>query len=657
MRKKTAFMFGVFITLFLVLSLSLFRWQILEGAQWNAIAQSSRKFSSTIQTQRGIILDRNGNILASNEIVYNIFIIKSNITSTDAKTGVTNYDKNKMLQFSNQLSTLFQTSSDQYLSLMNDDSVTYFQIGKKISQDLKDKAVQLDCETNLPVKFRENSSGKIIWNCDNIQKAESNLYGIHIDQGSKRIYPNGSLASHVVGFVGLDSNGNEIGSNGVEGYYDQYLVGKSGIIEGTRDQSGNFILRDDLKTNTGEDGTYLDLTLDTGIQKIVEEKLKAQVEAQNAKGGTVVVMDPLNGDILAFANYPNYDPSKYYNGEIIDCTKPRYKNYKTCEDTNPNKDTNTEWLSLSQDQKNLVLQNEKNIPGVFTNPGLADVAEPGSISKLITVSAAINEGKVNAQTKIPDHAGCVMVADRKICTSNFVGAKDQTVEKMIEISDNIGAMYVGATMGADTLYKYLSAFGIGKEARVGLDGESVFPLETPDQWNIVDKSTASFGQGVVSTNSMENISAIATIANGGKRVQPHIIKKFVSKEKEKDFVAQVVSTPITKSTADQVVAIMEQSTKEGYTAPPLRDVLPYYSVAGKTGTAQIPDGKGGYIPHSYNNTYIAFAPVHSPKIIMLVTIRQPQHGTYAGFSAVPVWNDIAKEVLPYMGVIPDKVKN
>jgi len=632
-KKKSVTIFVIFVALFSLLTVSLARWQLIEGAKWAALAESNRKYSKSIQNQRGIIRDRDGIILASNEIVYNISVDEKNVKD--------------LATFVPKLAEILEVTSDAYQDSMVNKNVKYFSIAKKVTQDKRDAAAVYDCQQNIPAGNRNYA-------CDDIKEVVSRTAGIYIEQTSKRIYPNGALASHVLGFVGQDSNGDEIGSNGVEGYYDQYLVGKTGTIEGIRDQSGNFILSDNLQTNSGEDGTYIQLTIDSGIQKIAEDKLKAQVNATGAKGGTAVIMDPSNGEILAMANYPTFDSSQYFRGEIIDCSVPHYQSYKTCDSTLPPEKRNPEWAKKIQSEKDAVLQQERNIPGVFTNQGLSEVREPGSIMKLITTSAAINEGKVNANTKVPDHPGCIMITDRKICTADFVGAKNQSVEKVISISDNIGAYYIAKSIGAQKLYSYLDAFGIGKEARVGLDGESIFPMKSWEDWTEIDLATASFGQGVVSTNSIENIDAVATIANKGKRIQPHIISKFVTADKVKDFSPQVVSQPITESTAKQMVDLMTQATSENYTAPVLKDLLKNYTIAGKTGTAQIPDGKGGYVKEAYNNTFIGFAPASNPKFIMLVTIREPAHGTYAGFSAVPVWRDIAADLLPYMGVVPDK---
>ncbi|MEI7603689.1 MAG: penicillin-binding protein 2 [bacterium] len=643
-RKKIIFIFGIFILLFSILTTSFARWQIFEGERWSKIADDSRKYTKTIQNQRGIIKDQNGLILASNEIVYDIYVDKKNVKN--------------IYEFVPKLAQILNIDEASYKYSLNNDNVKFFPIAKKVNQELRDSASKLDCELNIPEKQRD-------YNCNDKSVVSTKNVGIYVEQTSKRIYPNGSLAAHVLGFMGKDENGNDVGMNGVEGYFDKDLTGKTGVIEGIMDQSGNFILRDDLKTTAGQDGTYLQLTIDTGIQRIVEEKLKAQVESQKAKGGTVVIMDPSTGEILAMANYPTFDPSQYYNGEIIDCTQPRYKKYEHCVGKTPDitpvlepstvvpTETLTPVNLLERDKK--IIQ-EQNIPAIFTNQGLSEVREPGSIMKVVTVSAAINEGKATAQTMIPDHPGCIMVTDQKVCTANFVGAKNQTVDKMLEVSDNIGALYVAKSIGSETLYKYLDAFGIGKSVRIELDGESIYPIKDWKEWTEIDQATASFGQGVVSTNSLENISAISTIANNGKRMKPHIVKRYVNGGVIKDFIPQVISNPITESTANQVKAMLERGTREGYTAPPLKEILDNYTMAGKTGTAQIPDGKGGYVQGAYNNTYIGFAPINNPKFIMLVTIREPDGASMASFSAVPVWKEIAKEILPYLGVIPDKSK-
>lgn len=641
MRKKISFIFIIFISLFALLGISLFRWQVLDSDKWKALAEESRQFTQTIVNQRGIIKARDGRILASNEVVYKINIDKKNIVNAS--------------DFMPRLAAILGISPDVYQTPMNDNDVKYFPLPNKYSQEKRDNAVLLDCKMNSVILRKIFTEDRADF-CKNVSLAATRTAGINIEQTTERVYPNGSLAAHVLGFMGLDENGKEIGSNGVEGYYDKYLTGKSGLIQGIRDQAGNVILRDDLKTDAGQEGTYLELTIDIGIQRIVEDKLKAGVEAKHAKGGTAIVMDPASGEILAFANYPTYDPSKYFDGQIIDCTQYLYKNYANCESQwgDKEKAAHPDWDKKTQQEKDAIKEQERSIPAIFTNQGLSEVREPGSIMKVVTVSGAINEGLVNANTVVPDHAGCIMVADKKICTADFVGAKGQTVDKMLEKSDNIGALYVGQKLGADNLYKYLDAFGIGREVRVGLDGESIYPLAPADTWNVVDTATSSFGQGKVSTNSMENISALSTIANGGKRMQPHIIKQFVSGDKEKNFDPQVISTPVTESTAKQVKDMLERGTREGYTAPSLHDILKNYTMAGKTGTAQIPDGKGGYVLNAYNNTYVGFAPANNPKFIMLITMREPEGGTYAGFTAVPVWSNIAKEILPYMGVIPDK---
>lgn len=643
LRKKVLLVFVIFICLFSLLSVSLARWQIVEGAKWAQLAEQGRRYTKEIQNQRGVILARDSKmILASNEVVYDIFIYKKNILNPSV--------------FVPKLADALGVTKDKYIESLNSDQIQYFNLAKKVTLAQRNIAVQMDCEMNIPDNKRD-------YKCTNMNEAVARSAGITVEQTSKRIYPNGSLAAHILGFMGLNEQGDEIGSNGVEGYYNAYLEGKSGTIEGIRDQSGNFILSNDLKASSGSDGTYLQLTLDVGVQRMVEEELKKQVESQHAKGGTVVVMDPSTGDILAMANYPTYNSSKYNEGEIIDCSQPRYLKYLTCEKFWGAKEQDLKilWATKTPEERQTQLDKERNIPGIFTNQGLSEVREPGSIMKVVTSSAAINEGKVQPSTLIPDHPGCIMITDRKVCTANFVGAKGQTVDKMLEISDNIGAYYVAKSLGngdintaAHTLAKYLDGFGIGREVRVGLDGESIFPVKNPDDWTEIDLATAAFGQGIVSTNSLENISAIATVANGGKRMQPHIIKRFVSGDKVKDFVPQIVATPITPDTASKVVGMLERGTREGYTAPPLKDVLKNYTMAGKTGTAQISDGKGGYVVGAYNNTYVGFAPAQNPKFIMLVTMREPDGATYASFSAVPVWKNIALQLLPYLGVAPDK---
>jgi cell division protein FtsI/penicillin-binding protein 2 len=304
-------------------------------------------------------------------------------------------------------------------------------------------------------------------------------------------------------------------------------------------------------------------------------------------------MDPKTGGILAMSSYPNYDPAKYSEFE----------------------------------------------QRLFKNPAISDTFEPGSVFKVIVMAAGIDSKAVERDT-ICDICNRPFQVDKYyIETWNNKYHPDSSMTDVIVNSDNVGMTFIANRMGADKMYDYLSKFGIGKQTGIDLQGEANISLRKKGSWNIVDLATSSFGQGV-STTPIQIIRGVSVIANGGYLVEPKVVDSGNVKKQERI---------ISKEAADDVTQMMVEAAKNGESK---WTSLKGFSVAGKTGTAQIPIA-GHYDAEKTIASFVGFAPANNPKFIMLVTLKEPQSSQWASETAAPLWYDIAKDLFNYFGIQPE----
>lgn len=426
------------------------------------------------------------------------------------------------------------------------------------------------------------------------------LPGIYFLKENRRFYPNGTLAAHVIGFVGLDSKGLE----GVEYQYDSLLQGDNEVMTIERDAHGREIALGDFHLKGGSHIRNIILTLDKPIQHIVEMELRNAVEKWGAKGGMVIAMDPFTGRVLAMASYPSFDPNQFI--------QYRSRNWR--------------------------------------NRAIANTFEPGSLFKAFLAAAAIEEKAVRPSDSFYCENGEYTVYDRTIHDHSKHGWL--TFQQIIKFSSNIGASKVGEKMGKERFYQYLKAFGFGEKTRIGLPGEEKGVLHHPRYWVPVTLSTISFGQGV-SVTGIQLVTALSAIANGGMLMKPYVVEKITDEKGQptQSFQPEAVRRVISEETARTLSNLLKSTTEKGGTGE--MAVPNGYEVAGKTGTAQKPDPLlGGYSEHRYISGFMGFVPLDRPKMVVLVIIDEPQGNSYGGVVAAPVFRVIIEKALPHLNLFP-----
>jgi cell division protein FtsI/penicillin-binding protein 2 len=435
-----------------------------------------------------------------------------------------------------------------------------------------------------------------------------NLSGINFLKESYRFYPFNNIGSHLVGFVGEDESGKRKGRYGLEGYFDQKLAGEEGSFEGEYGASGSFIPWGIKKFQEAKDGYDLILTIDRNIQYIACRKLNEAVQRHGADGGSVVIMEPKTGRILAMCGAPDFDPNNYY----------QVKN-----------------------------------PAVFNNPVIFNQYEPGSVFKVITMAAALDTGVITPETAYEDK-GQIKIGSRTIANFDGKARGLQTMTQALEQSLNTGAVFAAFRVGLENFRRYVEAFGFGKPTGIELGSEAKGNISSlfEKNNNPIYLATASFGQGIAVT-PLQLVVALGAIANEGKLMKPFLVEKIKDKETIIfENYPQVVRQVISPKTATLLSGMMVRAVENGHGK---KAGVPGYYVAGKTGTAQIPrPGIGGYEPDMTIGTFAGFAPVEDPRFVMVVRIDRPRDVKFAESSAAPLFGEIAQFVLNYLEVKPTR---
>lgn len=546
----------------------LFYWQVIRFDDMSALAEQQHLTVSSISAPRGQIFSVDKGVYTTNKPVYSLFASPALIK-----------DKNKT---SSMLASILTTDPlDKKLVLSKQE-----EIYSKIDQNLSwvTLAKNIEIENKLEIE-------------------KIGVQGLSFEENSARLYPEASSAAHILGFVGSDESGNQKGYFGIEGYYDRQLRGVKGEVTEEKDAGGLPILIGRFLKQNSQKGYDLTLNIDRSVQYIVEKKLKAGIEKYEAKSGSVLIMDPMTGAVLAMANFPNYDPNDYTN-----------------------------YLKSS-----------------FKNPIVADSYEPGSTFKTLIMSAGINENVVKPDTKCDECSGPVVIGQYSIRTWDNKYRPNETMQDVITQSDNTGMVFVGKKLGQDKLYDYIQRFGFGKMTQIDLEDENSPELRPKKDWKEIDYATATFGQGVAVT-PIQMVRAVSSIANGGYLFEPHVVKTITSDNKTIEIKPQIIGQPIAAETAKTVKDMMVKAVDEGEAG---RLAPRNYRIAGKTGTAQIPIA-GHYDADKYMASFIGFAPADNPKFIMLVLYNEPKSSIYGTSTAAPTFFEIAKELLLYYQIPPDR---
>ncbi len=554
---------GITLCIFFII-FRMFNLQVVQHSYWSALASDQHKFEQEILPGRGEIFLSNSTgepVLAATNLTKSIvYAVPKDITN----------------------------SGDTAIKLSAALGMPVAEILEKISGNGNYVAIkkQVDDETVKTVK-------------------EMKLVGIGIEPQTVRYYPEGNLASHVLGFLGFRGT-QRVGQYGIEGNFEQRLAGSNGVMGLESDQAGRWITIASRNFVPAQDGDNIFLTIDNAVQYKAQEVLKKAVEDNLAERGSVIVMNPKTGAIMAMANYPDFDPNEY-----------------------------------------------SKVPDIsyYANNALSADYEPGSVFKPITMAAAINEGKVTPDSTYED-TGVVEMDDFKIRNSDGKSNGVQTMTQVLEKSLNTGMVYVEQQMGHKTFRDYVYDFGFGKKTGIELPNEVFGNLDNLEKKGNIFFATASYGQGLTVT-PLQMVTAYTALANGGKLMKPYIIDKIVrdngTEEKtEPEKVRQVIDS----KTAAQVSSMLVNVVENGHGK---RAAVPGYYIAGKTGTAQVAyKDRVGYDPTKNIGSFVGFGPVDNPRFLMLVRIDHPKNVTFAESTAAPAFGEIASFILNYLQVPPSR---
>jgi len=418
------------------------------------------------------------------------------------------------------------------------------------------------------------------------------LAGLGFYPEERRFYPQGSVASHVLGYAGVDNRG----LAGLELQLDKTIAGKPGSETRVIDALGHAI--DVVDQRPAVDGLNVRLTIDHTIQANAEAVLRQTITKWQAKGATAVVLDPRTGDVLAMADAPGFDANAFGSTP----------------------------------------------PAVTRNRAVTDVYEPGSTFKLVTVAGVLSDRLVKPQTKFT-LAPEIHVADRVIHDAEERGTETMSVARILAHSSNVGAITLAEKLGSKRLYAWMRRFGFGAVTGVGFPAESSGFMLKPDQWSGSTIGNVPIGQGVAVT-PVQMAAAYATIANRGIWVQPHLVARVQGAKRVHPRTRRVLSRTI----ASELNAMLQNVVREGTgTLAAVRG----YKVAGKTGTAQKPDSHGGYSSGRYVASFVGMVPASRPRLVVLVTVDEPRGAIWGGVVAAPAFAQIAAYDLQYLEVPPD----
>jgi len=571
---------GLFLSAFFILiAIQMIRIQTSSHAQTlDKWAKTYGNEVRTIQSERGYIYDRYGNLLAGNKEVYEVGVelqfVRNPVSIARAMNSVFGQDINTVL---NQVSTPYDPSGSVYVTLA--DFIT---------------AEEINQLTVMKAQYEEaNPYGE--------DPELPSLRGLVWTPHLQRIYPEGTLASNVLGFYTYYDREKGRGYFGVEEKYNDLLAGiKQKVV----------IPLDPYELEeipTAPAGASLVLTIDREIQRSVEKVLDAAVKKHGAKNGSIIVMDPKTGEILAMAGTPRLDPNTYWKYD------------------------------------------ELFPSGVSYNMAVSQVYEPGSVFKVLTMASALDAGAVKWDTPFLD-TGSIEVGGWTIYNWDRGAWGNQNMIGCMQHSLNVCLTWVATTLGADGFYSYLDRFGIGHRTNIDLANEEVYPLSKPGDptWYTINLATNSFGQGVAVT-PIQMITAVSAIANDGKMVSPHILKSYIQNGQQYNTNPQVLGSPITAETADILTEMLAISLEEEASDA----LIEGYRVAGKTGTAEIAVN-GQYSSGATNASFVGWGPVDDPKFLVYVWLEKPKSSIWGSVVAAPVFSDTVEQLVVLMNIPPDE---
>lgn len=549
----------------------LFDLQILDHAFYAALAKDQHELIKDLQPERGRIFvkERGGDVLsgtglyavAENQELSLVYAIPKRITDPE--------------QTAEKLKDLVGVDKEVLQERFSKSNDLYEPVAHFIDEDTKKKIDALA------------------------------LPGIAFLREPQRFYPEGEPTSQITGFVG-NVNDERIGQYGIEQAFEELLKGQRGYISGERAAGGQLIGVGDTNIVEAQHGADVVLTLDRTVQYTACNTLKKTVEEFNAKKGTIIIMNPKTGEILAMCNAPMFDPNHYGDAEDI---------------------------------------------AVYSNDAVSDAYESGSVFKPIVMAMALNDGKVTPETVHVD-TGSVTIGKYTIHNFNDRSYGAQTMTQVLENSVNTGAIEAARYVGVDRFEQYVKDFGFGEKTDIRLPNEHNGDISSLALDKEIYMATASYGQGITVT-PIQLITAYAAIANGGKLMRPYIVDEVVKSEGVRvKTEPQVVRQVMSPQTAKTLTAMLVSVVKNGHAK---RAAVTGYHIAGKTGTAQVPKTNGaGYDEEKHKDTFVGMFPATDPQIVMLIKIDLPSTSAAAS-TTTPAFHDLADFLVEYYQIPPDDV--
>jgi cell division protein FtsI/penicillin-binding protein 2 len=557
----------------------LYYWQILQSQSGYKLAQRANYEhikNLTLDAPRGLIYDINGNLLASNVIRDDVYV--------------------EPLQFTLDHPNASQSDLEALISSLH-------QVLPKVSvAKLQEAFASGQYTARIAIGIDPSQSEQL---------RSLQLPDVFLEPRTWRIYPGGSLAAQILGYVTQNDSDNH-GNYGIEGKFDALLEGKPGSFTAVKDLQGNPLDVGSVNEQPAVSGANLTLTIDSTVEYMVSAALAGTVKNLQAQSGTVIVINAHTGAVVAMAGEPTFDPNHY----------GQYATLQGC------------------------LGSEE----VFFNPAIYCGYEPGSTMKMVTMAAALDQGLITPDTTLND-PGCMTFSDApEVCNWQYMAYGIESMTQVLIHSANVGAAHVAHDiLGADRYYPYLSRFGFGQPTKIDGPEEAGTYLSPGDQnWTLSDLTRQAFGQSILAT-PMQVAMAYEALANGGVMMYPYLVSKIDTNGKEVATQPRVERRVISTHAAQLLTGMLTRAAQYGSAKLAL---VPGYSVAAKTGTATTQ----GISADQTEASVAGFIPASNPQFVILVKIDRPQKAIYGSTAAAPLWKTIAQQLMWYYAVPPDQAQ-
>lgn len=568
--RRTTALLGVYLLLIGAVGYRLVSVQVLDAERYASLGEKQRERTIELNARRGRIYDRNGDVLATSVDAATVYADPRAYRSRPGPDGLQVPPAGDAAEVAATLAPLLERDADEIERRLRKDA-HFVYLARQLDRSLGERIEELA------------------------------LPGVGILTEPKRVYPNGPLSSHVLGFTGIDGDG----LSGLEVQYDPLLAGDPGSLVLEQAPGGLSIASAGRQLTPPQPGTDLVLTVDREIQHVAETAAAAAVERHDAAGASVIVMDVGTGEILAMANAPSFDPN----------------DLRTTDDA------------------------------LRRNRAVTDMFEPGSVQKAVTAAAVLEEGVAGPDT-VYDVADTLQVGRKTFSDDHRHPTQPMTVAEIIEQSSNVGTIKLAHGLGADRLARYLDAFGYGEALGVGFPGESAGSFPPVDQWSNTSLPTIAIGYGVAVT-LLQATSVYATIANDGVAVQPRMVRGTVAEDGRLTPSPPAATHRVIGAETARQLRRMLGLVVDGERGTGSRAAIPGYDVAGKTGTARKPltDARG--YSNDYIGSFVGFAPVDDPRLVVAVMIDDPSP-IYGGLTAAPVFEEVMSFALSHRRVPPTR---